>query len=216
MQRTTGLTARQNAYDRLRDLVLTDPSVQGTFLNEVDLVERFGLSRTPIREALIMLASDGLVELITHRGAYVRPSDDRSIRETMEMRTLIELEAARQILASGQAPVRIMSDLLEEQARLDVSPETLPDFISIDQKFHAAMVDAPGNRVMSDFYTRLRVMHVRFGISATWTSPRRPAEVLEEHTRILDALKAGDADAAEAAIRHHIERTQCLLLDDVR
>ncbi|MDN5605574.1 GntR family transcriptional regulator [Rothia sp. HC945] len=214
MQKLTGPTARQNAYDRLRDLVLTDPSVQGTFLNEGDLVDKFGLSRTPIREALIMLASDGLVELITHRGAYVRPSDDRAIRETMEMRTLIELEAARQVLASDRVPLETMSDLLEQQANLEVSSETVPDFISIDQRFHAAMVDAPGNRVMSDFYTRLRVMHVRFGISATWTSSQRPAEVLDEHTRILEALRAGDATETEAAIRHHIERTQCLLLHE--
>ena len=130
------------------------------------------------------------------------------------MRTLIELEAARQVLASDRVPLETMSDLLEQQANLEVSSETVPDFISIDQRFHAAMVDAPGNRVMSDFYTRLRVMHVRFGISATWTSSQRPAEVLDEHTRILEALRAGDATETEAAIRHHIERTQCLLLHE--
>lgn len=214
MQKPMGTTARQSAYDRLRDLVLTDPSVQGTFLNEGDLVRRFGLSRTPIREALIMLASDGLVELITHRGAYVRPSDDRAIRETMEMRRIIELEAARQIIESGRVPLETMSDLMEQQADLRLSPETVPDFIAIDQHFHAVMVEATGNRVMTDFYTRLRVMHVRFGISATWTSSRRPSEVLEEHSRILEALRAGDVSETEAAIRHHIERTQCLLLHD--
>ncbi|MCS4592508.1 MULTISPECIES: GntR family transcriptional regulator [Brevibacterium] len=212
MQTSSGPAARRTAYERLRDLVLTDPAIQGTFLTEGDLVKRFGLSRTPIREALIMLASDGLVDLIPHRGAYIRPSDDREIRETMEVRQMIELETARQILASGEAPIAAMDDLYQQQVELPVADDTIPDFISLDQRFHAAMVDAAGNRVLSDIYTRLRVKHVRFGISATWTSADRPAQVLEEHSQILESLRSGDAEATTNAICEHITQTQNLLL----
>lgn len=212
MQTSSGPAARRTAYERLRDLVLTDPAIQGTFLTEGDLVKRFGLSRTPIREALIMLASDGLVDLIPHRGAYIRPSDDREIRETMEVRQMIELKTARQILETGETPVATMDDLYRQQVELPVSPDTIPDFISLDQRFHASMVDAAGNRVLSDIYTRLRVKHVRFGISATWTSVDRPAQVLDEHSQILEALRSGDYSATAEAICEHIAQTQNLLL----
>lgn len=215
MRTTTGPAARQAAYEKIRDLILTDPAVQGTFLTEANLVDTIGLSRTPIREALIMLDAEGFVELIAHRGAYIPPSNAREIRDTLEVRRLIEIEAARKILTAHRAPVVEMRRLLLEQDDLTVSEDNIPEFITIDQKFHATMVAAAKNLVMTDIYTRLRVKHVRFGISATWTSPSRPDEVLVEHRRILDALEEQNIENAIAAISAHIANTQALLLRGV-
>lgn len=212
MRTSTGPAARQAAYEKIRDLVLTDPAVQGTFLTEANLVDVIGLSRTPIREALIMLDAEGFVELIAHRGAYVPSSSGREIRDTLEVRQLIEIEAARKILSNGEVPVEEMRRLLHEQDALTVSEDNIPEFIAIDQMFHAAMVAAARNSVMTDIYMRLRVKHVRFGISATWTSTSRPDEVLVEHARILDALEARSIEDAITAISAHIANTQALLL----
>ena len=81
MQHVSG---RERAYRHLRETVLVDPAVQGTFLNEVDLAQDIGVSRTPVREALLLLVAEGLVEMVPKRGAYVPPLSGRQIRELME------------------------------------------------------------------------------------------------------------------------------------
>src|SRR5436305_3305361 len=83
MQRAQA-SGRERAYRHLRETVLVDPAVQGTFLNEVDLAQAIGVSRTPVREALLLLVSEGQVEMVPKRGAYVPPLSGRQIRELME------------------------------------------------------------------------------------------------------------------------------------
>ena len=214
MAKLVGPAARIAAYERLRELVLTDPEVQGTFLTEATLVERLGLSRTPIREALIMLAADEFVELIPHRGAYVPPTTAKNVRDTFAMRSLIEEHCARTTIAADTVPRAAMRSLLAEQEALDIATANRKEFISIDQAFHAALVNAADNAVMSQMYHKLRVTHMRFGISAAMNVGRFQ-EVLREHHAIFDALDAGDADAAVAAIREHITITRDILLSQL-
>lgn len=214
MAKLVGPAARIAAYERLRELVLTDPAVQGTFLTEATLVERLGLSRTPIREALIMLAADELVDLIPHRGAYVPPATAKNVRDTFAMRLLIEEHCARATIAAGTVPRSAMRTLLEKQEALDITTASSKEFISIDQAFHAALVNAAHNTVMSQMYQKLRVNHVRFGISATMNEGRFQ-QVLREHHAIFDALDAGDAEAAVTAVRDHITITRDILLSQI-
>ena len=214
MVNPVGPAGRSAAYERLREIVLTDPSMQGAFLTESSLVKQIGLSRTPIREALIMLAADGLVELIPHRGAYVPPSSAKSIRDTFEMRRLLEQYCARVTMAAGCAPVAAMRRLLAEQQAMDFESTQARDFISIDQAFHAALVNAADNAVIAQAYRKLRVQHVRFGISAATNEGRRN-EVLGEHQAIVEALNSGDVDAAVRAIGEHIDITRDILLSQI-
>jgi DNA-binding GntR family transcriptional regulator len=210
MQRVSG---RERAYRHLRETVLVDPGVQGTFLNEVDLAQDIGVSRTPVREALLLLVAEGLVEMVPKRGAYVPPLSGRQIRELMELRTLLEQHAASVTLAQRSVPVDAMRAALAEQERLlTAEPCDAREFIEWDRRFHQSLVDAAGNELIARTYAGLRTRQVRVGVAALFRAIDRQRAVCAEHGRIVDALESGDEAAAHAAISEHLRITQQLFL----
>ncbi|MER6090974.1 GntR family transcriptional regulator [Streptomyces bluensis] len=204
-------SGREKAYSYLKDTVLTDPEMQGAFLSEQEIADRIGVSRTPIREALLMLAAEDLVELVPKRGARVAPLTGREIRELMELRGIVERYAAQQLVATDRAPVRELRSLLERQSEL-TGPDQAREFIAVDHQFHSTLVSVVGNALLDRHYDGLRSRQVRAGVVAVYNQQGRQEAVLEEHGAILDALAAGDAEVACAAIDHHLESTLKVLL----
>ncbi len=204
-------SGREKAYTYLKDTVLTDPEMQGTFLSEQELADRIGVSRTPIREALLQLAAEDLVELVPKRGARVAPLAGREIRELMELRGIVERYAAQQLVSGNRAPVAELRSLLERQREL-TGADQAREFIAVDHRFHSALVSAVGNTLLDRHYDGLRSRQVRAGVVALFNQQGRQEAVLQEHEAILDALAAGDAQAACAAIDHHLESTLKVLL----
>lgn len=205
-------SGREKAYAYLKDTVLTDPGMQGAFLSEQELADRIGVSRTPIREALLQLAAEDLVELVPKRGARVAPLAGREIRELMELRGIVERYAAQRLVSQGRAPVAELRSLLERQREL-TGAEQAREFIAVDHRFHSVLVSAVGNALLDRHYDGLRSRQVRAGVVALFNQQGRQEAVLEEHEAILDALAAGDAQAACAAIDHHLESTLKVLLE---
>lgn len=205
-------SGREKAYAYLKDTVLTDPGMQGAFLSEQELADRIGVSRTPIREALLQLAAEDLVELVPKRGARVSPLTGREIRELMELRGIVERYAAQELVSGGGAPVAELRSLLERQRGL-TGADQAREFIAVDHCFHAALVSAVGNTLLDRHYEGLRSRQVRAGVAALFSRQGRQDAVLREHEAILDALEAGDAQAAWAAIDHHLESTLKVLLE---
>jgi DNA-binding GntR family transcriptional regulator len=207
-------SGRERAYRHLRDTVLVDPAVQGTFLNEVELATEVGVSRTPVREALLLLAADGLVEMVPKRGAYVPPLSGRQIKELMELRGLLEQHAASVTLAAGSVPLAAMREALAAQERLIAAgDDTAQEFIEWDRQFHQALVDAARNELIARTYAGLRTRQVRVGVAALFRAADRQRAVCGEHRRIVDALAAGDEAAARAAIEDHLQITLRLFLE---
>ncbi|MFJ9376744.1 GntR family transcriptional regulator [Streptomyces sp. NPDC101455] len=205
-------SGRDKAYAYLKDTVLTDPEMQGAFLSEQELADRIGVSRTPIREALLMLAAEDLVELVPKRGARVAPLTGREVRELMELRGLVERYAAERLVAAGRVPLEELRSLLEQQRAL-TGAEEAHAFIAVDHRFHASLVAAVGNTLLDRHYDGLRSRQVRAGVVAVFNQQGRQKAVLDEHEAIVDALAAGDAQAACAAIDHHLRSTLKVLLD---
>ncbi len=209
--RLSGDSGRDRAYQYLRGTVLSDPAVSGTFINEQAVATEVGISRTPVREALLMLAAEDLVRLVPHRGAFVAPVPGREIAEMMQARGVIETWAATTSLASGDAPVEAMSDVLEQQ-RAIVDKGDAKEFIELDSQFHALLVEAAGNSVLGRLYDNLRAKHVLLGVVALQRSATRRQEVLEEHQAIVDGLASGRPEVAEKAILSHLDSTGSLLM----
>jgi DNA-binding GntR family transcriptional regulator len=211
MQRASASTGsgRDRAYRHLRDSVLVDPAVQGSFLSEVELATEIGVSRTPVREALLLLAADGLVEMVPKRGAYVPPLSGRQIRELMELRGLLEKHAASVTMTASAVPVDIMRESIVEQERLQNVREagTAADFIEWDRRFHEALIDAAGNELIARTYAGLRTRQVRVGIAALSQTDDRRRQVCVEHHRIVEGLTSGDEAAAHRAIDEHLRIT---------
>jgi DNA-binding GntR family transcriptional regulator len=208
----SGDSGRDRAYQYLRGTVLSDPAVSGTFINEQAVATEVGVSRTPVREALLMLAAEDLVQLVPHRGAFVAPVPGREIAEMMQARGVIESWAAVTCLASADgAPTAAMATVLEQQ-RAIVEVGDAKEFIELDSQFHALLVGAAGNTVLGRLYESLRARHVLLGVVALQRSTTRRQEVLAEHQAIVDGLASGDPAKAEAAILRHLNTTGSILM----
>ncbi|WP_302888496.1 GntR family transcriptional regulator [Streptomyces sp. NEAU-Y11] len=204
-------SGREKAYAFLKETVLTDPDMQGRFLTEQEIADRIGISRTPIREALLLLAAEDLVRLVPKRGAHIAPLSGREITELMELRGIVERYAADQSIAAGKVPVAELTELLERQRGL-TGPDQAKEFIAVDHLFHATLIAAVGNELLNRHYEGLRSRQIRAGVVALYNQTGRQEEVLCEHRAILDAVAAGDTEAARAAISGHLETTLKVLL----
>lgn len=209
--RLSGDSGRDRAYTYLRGTVLSDPAVSGTFINEQAVATEVGVSRTPVREALLMLAAEDLVQLVPHRGAFVAPVPGREIAEMMQARGVIETWAAVTCLDEKNAPTEAMYDVLAQQKAI-VDVGDAKEFIELDSQFHALLVEAAGNTVLCRLYDSLRARHVLLGVVALQRSATRRQEVLAEHRAIVDGLAAGEPAAAEAAILRHLDTTGAILM----
>jgi DNA-binding GntR family transcriptional regulator len=207
-------SGRDKAYAFIVDQVLTLPTTTGSFLNEQDLAARIGVSRTPVREALLLLQAEGLVELVPKRGAYVPPLSGRQIAELMDLRGVLERHAAGRALASGKPPVADMRAILAQQEALvdSVDEAAARTFISLDGRFHQTLVDAANSELLSTTYTGLRAKLSRIGLAAVFATPNRQRPVCVEHAAIVDALASGDVDLAHAKIDEHLDVTLQTLL----
>lgn len=208
------MSGREKAYLYVRDQVLTSPTATGTFLNEQDLATRIGVSRTPVREALLMLQSEGLVEMVPKRGALVPAMSGRQIGELMDLRGVLERHAATTALAHHRAPVDAMSAALAEQEVLadSTDADAATRFIAIDGQFHQILVDSAASELLSRTYAGLRARQLRVGLSAVFAASDRQHRVCTEHRVIVDALAAGDEASAHEAIDDHLEVTLGVLL----
>lgn len=198
---------RDRVYKFLRDEVLPDPSQHGSFLTEDQVAERVGgTSRTPVREALLLLASEGLIQLVPRHGAYIPPVTKQEINEALEYRSFIETKAAELVIERGSVPLEAMELALKHQGdSADAGHER--EFIEWDTEFHIALVRAAGNSLMTKSYTDLRARQVRIGIRALMNTPERQAAVIIEHQAIIDGLRSNDPEKAKAALLSHIHTT---------
>lgn len=200
----------------LKRQILSGQLEPGRRLSLEEFAARFGVSVTPIRDALRLLAAEGLVELIPRRGAFVtRPCWD-GLQEIYQMRQIIECAAVDAVIANGQEVLPVLQSLLEQMAATNIG-ESHADYltyIQLDQRFHQLMVDCLHNRRLSETYAGLgsHTLVARGLYSATH---QRASETLAEHRRILAALQAGDRQGARAAIGDHLHNGLSELLQRV-
>lgn len=190
--------------------MLTDPGLVGTFINEQEIAAAVGVSRTPVREALLRLAAEDLVQLLPNRGAFLAPVSVEQTRQIIQARGVIETWAARHCLAAGTVPLTALTDLLRAQEALAVSGPDV-EFVRVDSEFHVLLVRAAGNLLLERTYDALHARHVVLGLAAARRHAFRHEDVVREHGSVLAALGSGDADAAERAIWDHLARTEQVL-----
>jgi Transcriptional regulators len=208
--------SQRRVYDYLTAEVLIDPSRQGTFLNEQEIAGKVGVSRTPVREALRLLASEGLVEQIPNRGTFIPAVTRKQIFDLMELRILLETHASTVTLNSGSAPVEDMQKVLDAQRRfVEAGDEAgVIQFIALDRDFHFLLLNACNNAEIIQVYDRIQVRQRVIGAKALF-SVARWREVISEHQSIVNALKEGSTETASQAIRNHLRRTEGILLADL-
>lgn len=196
-------TAARRIEREIRRAIVTLEVLPGTPLSENELAERYGVSRQPIREALIALARAELVEIQPRRGTFVvRISADR-MRQARFVRESLEVAVVRRACLAFDPKIRTrIETVLEVQANHAAAQEHYL-FQREDEAFHAALAEGAGFpaawSVMEDVKAHLdRVCHLSLPV------PDALSRLVEQHRAIVDAIDARDPDAAEAAMRAHL------------
>lgn len=196
-------TVNEVAFDRLSDLILTGQIAMGERLDERSLAERVDVSRTPLREAIARLASLGVVEQRTYRGAFLRVVTRRQVVELYEVRKVLEGLAARKA-----ATVMTPADLIEFQAIIDrgnkaFAADDTEEFEAADRAFHAFVVAVAGSELLAEHLKNLelRIQLVRHIVNLEHDVA---AHTVDDRQLVYDAIARRDAKAAEEAMIAHI------------
>jgi len=199
---------------RLRDMIIEGALPPGTRLNEGQIGQQLGVSRTPLREAIKYLASEGLVELVPARGAVVKQFGAREVRDMLEVIRMLEqqagLIACAQASDAGIAQVRALHDrMLDCYQRRDRLA-----YYKLNQAIHSAIVALADNGALSEVHSRLqtRLKRIRF---IGHEGPERWAHAVAEHEAIITALEARDADGLSAILGRHLTQAWERVRDDL-
>jgi DNA-binding GntR family transcriptional regulator len=193
----------RQAYERLRDQIVTLRRAPGSLLDEAELMKSLGLGRTPIREALQRLACESLVVIRPRRGTYVASLSLGDLQQIFELRQVLEGHAAA--LAAERATDAEIAALEEALAPLDQNPEAIDTqaYIEIDSAFHRALARSTHNGLLEDNLGRMYNLNLRLWyFSLSQIGPMRDA--IEQHRAVVEAIKCHDIHIAEAAVRKHI------------
>ena len=201
-----------DAYERLKSEILSNRMPPGFQAPEPEIALRLGMSRTPVREALIRLEAEGLVELIPRRGARVLPIRPEDMAEIYEILTALEPEAAASL--AEQMPTAEQLQPLEQATKLmekALDNGDLDDWAEADDQFHRTLLEMHGNKRLLGFVTALFDQAHRARV-VTLRMRGAPVQSTKEHREILEYLRAGNADATRRLFREHRQRAARELL----
>ncbi|MGV9798213.1 GntR family transcriptional regulator [Mycobacterium sp. NPDC003449] len=197
-------------YDELMRAVREGELRPGTMHSVVEISGRLGVSRTPVREALLRMAGNGMVRFERSRGVRILEVSTQDIEEIYSLRMMLEVpsayRAAELMTDDLLAPVQEAFDRMAEAA--EAGDESR--FRAADVDFHAAIIAAAGNRRVSEAAANTRIQMMDRGLSTTAT--RTLADILLVHKRILDAISGRDPAASAGRMRDHLVETVRLLL----
>ncbi|GAB7193713.1 GntR family transcriptional regulator [Kineococcus sp. NUM-3379] len=197
------LPAAERVYVAVKTAILDRSLPGGELLTEGDIAERVGVSRTPVREGLLRLEAEGLLRLIPKRGALVVPVSPEEVEDVLEARELVEVHAAEEAWARREGFVPELTRLLEAM-RAALGAQDAWALMSADRAFHAAVVTAAGNAVLTRFYDSLRDRQMRMGVVRMQDSPDRMADAVREHGALLRAAQDGDRETWRRLSRDHV------------
>ncbi len=198
--------------DRLRDMITRGELAPRTKLNERVLCEQLAISRTPLREALKYLASEGLVELLPNRGAIVAPLDPARMQQIFVV--LESLEGLAGALACRHASDDAIREIraLHYQMLAHHARRELADYFRCNQEIHMKIVEAGGNEPLAQIYRALNANARRARYMANLSQDRWDKAV-EEHNEILEALTQRDAARLQRLLREHLENKLSLVME---
>lgn len=197
------LNLRETVLEQLRTAIITGEIAEGTLVSAPTLGQALGVSATPVREAMMDLAREGLVETIKNKGFRITTMSDKELDDLAEIRLLIEPPSMPAALG------RIDEDGFDELERLAdgclVAAETedLQEYLRYDREFHHFVLSHIDNPQLTELATSLRTRTRLYGLKALASTGKLGASAREHH-RLIEFLRAGDGAGAEQIMREHI------------
>ena len=198
--------------ERLRELIYRRTLLPGDWIDEPALCQQLTISRTPLREALKVLQQEGLIELVPRRGCRVNQLDEADLLALFPV--MATLEGLCTNLAAQKLTVAELKRLEAIHARLEAyaADADIDGYYEANREFHHAVQELSGNRWLNRIAAELRNV-LTLARHRQLTVPGRLLESLGEHRQIMQALRDGDADAAQQAMHDHLCRQEKILRD---
>lgn len=206
------LTLREKILEHIRDAIISGTLKAGSRVSEPELADRYGISRTPIREAFRQLESEGYLTVIPRRGAIVREFTQKDVEDFYAIKSILEGYAAR------QACIRLTPKEVEKfeanNKRLAELAEQndFKSFFKLHNEFHEMFIKAADNEKLRELITSVvtRFQRLRF---MSLSLPGRMKVAVQEHDKIIDAFRRKDAEMAEMLVRKNAEYGGRVLID---
>lgn len=195
---------RKQAYEILKEAIILNHLKENEAIQEKMAKERYGISRTPFREAIQALEADGWVQTIPYKGTFVSPLTVQDIEEIFELRILVEVHLLKQNQDSITMEQIQKLEYLHGQMQTAHQFQNEQEFIKFDRDFHTLLADLGNNRRIRALYDQLSDNMRRIGMKVL-AKETRAEEVLEEHQLIIDCLRKG---TGETALYEHLLRTK--------
>src|SRR6187549_1318429 len=200
---------------QLRDRIFSGELMPGTFLDEVQLAEQMKISRTPLREALKVLTAEGLVRHEPRRGCFVNEVTEQDLDEIFPVIALLEGRCAFEAAQNAtDADLEALEDLHQKLSR-HAKAKRINEYYATNFAIHEAIIALAGNRWLASVIGDLRKL-VKLARLQQLHAPGRLEQSLSEHLAVFAALKARDAEGADAAMRTHLQRQRSALRELAR
>jgi DNA-binding GntR family transcriptional regulator len=190
----------EEVAELLRERIFSSQLSPGSWIDELKLAEEYGISRTPLREALKVLATEGLVTMKVRRGAYVTEVNAKDQRDVYHLLSLLESDAAGVVAAS--ATDAQLQDLHELHRALEAALADTDAFFEINERFHMRLLEIADNRWRDQLVADLRKV-MKLNRHNSLLKSGRVAESLREHQTLMQALLARDAALSVQRMREH-------------
>ena len=205
------------AYEILREKAVSKEFAPGQRLYLDAIEKQLGISRTPLKEALVRLEMEGLIRIVPRSGTYVTDPDPGEIAESFDVRRVLEVHAielaAQKASEEDMRALRMMVQELGDLTAEEDRDAIYPRYLTVDHQFHKRIVDLSGNRRLCQVCERENV-HAQMARIRYMSSEQELDVAQEEHERIMAALEARDVEAAKSEMDAHLRRaTQSLLAD---
>lgn len=199
-------SSRDSAYDAIKQRILDNELPPGSHVLEQQLVEMCGVSRTPVREALIRLHEEGLIAIVPRHGVRILPLELSDMQEIYEV--LASLEATAVALVAGRRPAEAELEPFDRACRdmaAALERDDLEAWARADEEYHLHLLRLCGNRRLSGMVMQCWDQAHRARIFTLRLRPK-PLRSVEEHAAVVEAIRRGDAEGARELYRRHRER----------
>ncbi|MCR4629809.1 MAG: GntR family transcriptional regulator [Clostridium sp.] len=198
------LTYKEQAYKLIKEAILYHKLEINRIYSQEAICEQLGISRTPVREALLELQNEGFIHFCRGKGIKVVELDDKSIYEILEMRYYQEAIAAR--LAARRATEEDLKRIKEalDENKGDMNSKDIIHCYQLDHQFHRAVVMASHNSLLNKSLDEVLNHYLRFEVLTVYQSSASAEKIIEEHNAIYQSILNHDEDAAEKAAKKHL------------
>jgi DNA-binding GntR family transcriptional regulator len=197
----------EEVADLIREKIFTHELAPGSWIDEKSLTVLFGISRTPLREAIKVLASEGLITMKMRRGAYVTEVDKQEIAQIFQVIALLEGNACKVVANNANDQQLELLDGIHLRLEKAAADRDIDRFFELNQEFHDKIQEISGNRWMRKVITDLRQV-LKLQRRNSLTKLGRLEQSLQEHRQILSAIIAREGDLAQELMINHLQLGQ--------